>query len=80
METNTAVGRFDVRNVGATPEVLDFEFALPDETCPAQRLTLTAEPGEYPFAARLSVQEVRIKQLGRTPDPDDVGDAPASPQ
>lgn len=69
LETGANPARIDVRTLETDPTPQDVVFTLPEEACPAQRLALTAAPGEYPFAARLTVHEVRIIQLARTPEP-----------
>ena len=66
LETGATPARLDVRTLETEPAPQDLVFTLPEEACPAQRLVLTAVPGEYPFAARLTVHEVRISQISRT--------------
>jgi len=52
------------------------EFAVPDSECATQSIELSAEPGEYPFPARLNVREVRVDEVG----PMEVVAAEAAPE
>lgn len=72
-QTQQVLGSLDVREADLKAMPLAFEFVVPSERCDAQVLSLSAEPGDYIHPARLTLEEVRVAQVGA------VTGAPASP-
>ena len=58
------LGELSIKSIDKDALPLSFEVLAPPDDCPAQTLSLSAEPGEYAFPARLVVKEVRIDERG----------------
>jgi hypothetical protein len=73
------LGELSIKSIENAALPASFEVLAPPEDCPAQTLSLHAEPGEFAFAARLVVKEVRIDQGGAVqeaaPQPPVMADA-----
>lgn len=79
-ETQQVVGDLAIRSIDPGGRPVTFEATIPEDGCVSQALSLGAEPGEYTFAARLVIREVRIDPLGAVDDaPLAAGTTGASP-
>jgi hypothetical protein len=75
--TGQLLGELSIRSIDTDGLPPSFEVTAPPDDCPAQTLSLHAEPGEYVFAARLVVKEVRIDQRGAAPEAPPQAQPPA---
>jgi hypothetical protein len=57
---NRVLGRVRVHLVPDKPAPQSFEVVAPDEGCPAQRLALRGEPGEFPLWVRATTHKVQL--------------------
>jgi len=54
------IGRVLIRELSSSSSRESFGFVVPDSDCPAQRLVLRGEPGEFPTRARAEIASVAI--------------------
>jgi hypothetical protein len=61
---STNLMEFAIANVKSTPRMLQADFVVPQSGCPAQWLTLTGLPAEFPSEQNLVIRELQIVRGG----------------
>lgn len=65
--SETLLGRVLIREMSQRRTTAYFSFRVPEIACPAQRLYLFGEPGEFPIPIRVSISSVAITLREREP-------------